>query len=89
MGHSFGTPDLIHNSLLIYHIGLIGLTSGDIQCLRRFQKLPYRKRIELLVSLRHLSKDKSLPEDYELYKLAEDMDGILKNSLKNAEAGGA
>ena len=83
LSHSLGTPDLTHNSLLVYHTGLSGLTSGDIQCLQRFQKLPYGKRIELLVTLRQWSKDRSLPEDYELYKLAEDMDGILKNLLKN------
>lgn len=83
LGHSLGTPDLTHNSLLIYHTGLSVLTWGDDRCLQHFQKLLYGKKVELLVRLRHLSKDRSLPEDYELYKLSEDMDGILKNLLKN------
>jgi hypothetical protein len=83
LGHSLGTPDLTYNSLKVYYTGLSVLTCGDIQRLHRFQKMSYGKKVELLVTLRHLSKDRSLPKDYKLYKLAEDMDGILRNLFKN------
>jgi hypothetical protein len=76
------TPDLTHDSVLLYGIGLSVLEHHDIHRFQRFQELPYGKKIELLVRLRFLSKDRSLPEDYELYKSSEDMDGILENLLK-------
>jgi hypothetical protein len=83
LGHSLGTPDLTHNPLLVYHAGLSSLTWGDDRHLQQFQNLAYGAKIELLVKLRHWTKDKSLPKADELNKLDFDLGGILQNLLKN------